>query len=161
MHLNCKWNSHTRTDAYEISRAIDAKLNIKSPHPLIRADKESAIRLDIPLWITYSFLGDGERRVSRGFFSATIECLETFTSSERVFPCARGCENEREEEELTSSSAEKRNFASAEIVGVRSRLYRGFARGVVSRAERVRSAVARHSINQSCCCCCCCCIARQ
>lgn len=35
----------------------------------------------------------------------------------------------------------------------------GSLRGVVSRVERVRSAAARHSINQSCrcrCCCCCC-----
>lgn len=98
--------------------------------------------------------------MSRGFFSPTTGCLETFTSSERVFPCARaqrGCEKEREEEEPSSSSAEKRNFASAETAGVRSRLYRGLARGVVSRAERVRSAAVRHSINQSCCCCCCCC----
>jgi len=88
-------------------------------------------------------------RVSRNFYIVR--------TSLPVRESARGCEKEREEEELSSSSAEKRNFASAETAGVRSRLYRGLARGVVSRAERVRSAAVRHSINQSCCCCCCCC----
>lgn len=59
MHINCESNSHTRTDA-NISRGR-CKINTESPLPLIRADKGSAIRPDVPPRITYSFLGDGER----------------------------------------------------------------------------------------------------
>lgn len=110
----------------------------------------------------YSFQGDGERCLAA--FSRqrpSVSKLLYRLKSSLPVASARGCENEREEEELSSSSAEKRNFASAETAGVRSRLYRGLARGVVSRAERVRSAAVYHSINQSCCCCCCCCCASR
>lgn len=89
--------------------------------------------------------------MSRGFFSATTECLETFISSE-VESSRR--ERERVRERARGRRAlefvgRERNFASAETAGVRSRLYRGLARGVVSRAERESEVSSGAPLNKS------------